>query len=126
MILLSCSKQFVPQPSQTKIQDMNVECQNLVNLVNEKWFKHQKYPCHKEFPEAFTLANHYQKCLINLNKSDVLRIFGEPDIMSLNRYEYTFRKNCGRKKSLDYSSLILLFSNDLVVKAESELHSIIE
>jgi len=126
MILWSCTKQFVPQPSKSDIRDVNSECQDLVMLVNENWFKHRRHPCHKEFSQAFTLANHSQKCLLNLHKADIIMIFGEPDIKTPMKYEYIFRKNCGRKKSLDYASLIIQFTSNSVTKVESELHSFIE
>ena len=92
MILWSCTNKFVPQPSKSDILDVIPECQDLVKVVNDNWFRHRRLPCHKEFPQAFTLGNHYQKCLINLHKADVIMIFGEPDVKTPTKYEYIFRK----------------------------------
>lgn len=126
MILLSCNNKFVRQPSNSDILDVTPECQNLVKVVNENWYKHRKYPCHKEFPQVFTLANQYQKCFLGLHKADIIMMLGEPDVKTTTNFEYIFRRKCGKNKSADYSKLIIQFKSNSVVGVESELHSLIE
>ncbi len=126
LIFISCTNQFVKQPSKLDISDVSLECQDLIKLVNEYWYKHLKEPCHKDFLQSYNIANKYKTCFIGLHKADILMILGEPDIKSPDRYEYVFKKKCGREESMNYSVLILSFSDNSLTKVESELRSIVE
>jgi len=126
MILISCSNHYVRQPSKSDIHDVTPECEEVVRLVNENWFKHRNSPFHKDFPLSFTLAHHCKKCFINLHKADVIMILGEPDISEPNEFRYVLKKFYKGIKSQDYSSIIFRFTSNSVSDVEYAEHSAIE
>lgn len=126
MMLISCSNQFVRQPSKSDVSEVRPECKDVVLLVNENWFKHRKYPFHKDFPQVFTFSNFCQKCFTGLHKSEVIRILGEPDMKTLLEFEYIFKKSHTGRKSLNYSSIIFRFISNSVSNVEYVEHSIVE
>ncbi|MBP7272408.1 MAG: hypothetical protein KA974_01115 [Saprospiraceae bacterium] len=125
-IALSCKSQFVQQPPLSNSADFIPECKSLVELINKKWYKHQKNPCHQDFSEVITLAQLNHDCLIRLHKIEIIQLFGKPDRKREGIFEYIFKANCSKKYYYPYCYLRIHFDKNYVKDAESGMIDMVE
>jgi len=116
----------VRQPSKSDIQDVKPECEDVVLLVNENWFKHRKLPFHKDFPQSLILANYCKRCFMNLHKADVIMILGEPDVKMPSEFRYILKRSLKGIESQDYWLIVFRFVSNSVTDVEYAGHSAIE
>ncbi len=125
-IFFSCTATFNLRQSNIKESDSIPECENLIRFVNKNWFKHKKYPCHKEFGKSFTFAQDFKPCLLKLHKYEVLQIFGQPDVEQKGNFRYIFSRDCASSFYNGHTYFEIIFKNNYVVDADSGIEQIAE
>lgn len=96
MLVLSAScKSYVHQ--QPKLQQASLlptGCEYLVDFLNKNWKKHRARPCHYYEREVLSINERYHDCLVSLTQSQVVGLFGKPDIDFEGSYTYRFHNTC--------------------------------
>lgn len=111
----SCSPMKRQKPTINPV-DLRADCINVFNLLSKHWYKHKSKECHEVSFHYWNFCFNNKECLKHLSKGQVIKLFGQPDIVldDIN-IEYIIKKVV--KKNLCYITInfVLLFKKAVIL-----------
>lgn len=109
LFLYSCNSSKL-QKIQANKDDFPVSCANVYDIISTNWYKHKHNSCHLE---TFNIQQFYfenKPCLESLTKEQVIKLFGNPDLVEFPElFGYVVNKDCTDKSLLSYYLLQFYF-----------------
>lgn len=100
LILLGCNNKFILQPINLQESDLPKECTGLIEEINTNWLKNNKANIYGLENKEFILKRlvfYYSvenKCITQLDTSQIVQLFGEPSNRKNHVYHYYFNEDC--------------------------------
>lgn len=96
LIIASCHQGFYKQKPTISAALLPSSCAELYQFLQNDWQKHRSRNCHFYELKHLQIKQNYSNCLIGLSKSQIIGMFGKPDVLNGDKYQYNLHKTCSK------------------------------